>query len=107
MQIRVIQTQFSILSTLVVPGPEKLVKMRPEHFSVVLTRNDKKCTSSSVGMFRLPNRVKRARFSKLPALVVSAPEKVVKIRSQHFLAILTGNHRKGTQKGVGMILGQN
>ena len=49
----------------------KVVKTRSKHFSTVLTRNDKNCTSKSVGMFRVQNWVFRTRFSTWPTTVVS------------------------------------
>jgi len=40
-------------------------------------RNDKNCTPKRVSMFRVQNRVFRARFLTLPAAVVPGPGKVV------------------------------
>jgi len=91
-QNHVIQTWFSTLLVLVVFGLGKVVKIRPKHFSVVLTGNSKNCTPNRVGMFRVQNRVIQARFSALPAPLVFGPGKVAKIWSKHFLFILTGNY---------------
>ena len=80
----------------------KVVKTRPKHFSTVLTRNDKNCTSKSVSMFRVRNRVFRARFLTLPTVVVPGPEKGVKIRPKYFSPVLTKNDMNITTNYVGM-----
>jgi len=51
---------------LVVSGPEKVIKTRLKHFSVVLMENGKNCTLIIVGMFQVQNGVIRARFSTSP-----------------------------------------
>jgi len=99
---RVIQARFSTLAAPVVPGPGKVIKIRPKHFSVVLMENDKNCTQNSVGMFRVENRIHRARFSNLPTPVVLAPGKVSKIQLKHFSTVLTGNDKNWTTNCVGM-----
>jgi len=60
---RVILARFSTLPAPMVLGPEKVVKIRPKHFSVVLKANDKKCTSNCV---LVQNQVIRPRSSTLP-----------------------------------------
>jgi len=92
---------------LVVPVPGKVVKIRPKHFSTVLTGNDKNNTTNYVGMFRVQNRVIWARFSTLPTLVVLVPEKVIKIQPKLFLAIVATNDKNYTPNYVGMFLLQN
>jgi len=42
-------------------------------------------------MFRMQNRVSRARFSTFPTVVVPGPGKVVKIPSKHFSTVLSEN----------------
>jgi len=56
-QNRVRRARFSALPTPVVPGPGKVVEIRPKHFFVVILGNDKNCTTINVGMFRALNRV--------------------------------------------------
>jgi len=54
------------LSTLPAPvglGLEKFIKIGPQQFSATLMTNDKNWTPISVGMFRVQNRVIRARLS--------------------------------------------
>jgi len=67
-----------------VSGVEKVVKIRPKHFSAVLTRNDNNFTLKSVGMFPVPNVVILAWFSTVVAPVERGTEKVIKIRPNHF-----------------------
>ena len=64
----VIRAQFSTLPYLVGLGPEKVVKIRTNQFSATLTANDKNCTLNCMSMFRLQNRVIRARLSTLSSL---------------------------------------
>jgi len=71
----VIRVQLSTLVAPVVPGPGKLVKIRPRHFFPLLIRNDKNCIPKSVGTFWALNRVIWAPFSNVPAPVVPRPEK--------------------------------
>jgi len=54
------------------------------------------------GMFRVQNRVFRARFSTLPAAVVPGPGKVFHIRPKHFSTVLTENVVNITTNYVGM-----
>ena len=100
-QNQVIRAQFSILPAMMVFRLGKVVKIRPKHFSFVLTGNDKNYTLNRVGMFRVRNRVILARFSALLAPVVIRPGKVGNIRSKHFLAVLTENYKNCTLKSVG------
>lgn len=72
----------------VVPGPGKVIKIRPKHFLVVLTKNRKKHAPNSVGTFQMQNCVIRARISTLLASLVPGPKKVVKIRPKHFSVLL-------------------
>jgi len=81
-------------------APENVVKIRPNYFSTVLTGNDRNWTRNHVGMFRVPNVVIWAWFSTLATPVVPGPEKVVKILSKHFFAILIGNDKNCTAKSV-------
>jgi len=90
--IRFIRARFSTLHAPVVPGLEKVVNIRPKHFSAVLIGNDKKCVPNNVGMFWLQNRVIRAGFSVFPAPVVLSPEK----RRQNSTELLF-NHTDGKQ----------
>jgi len=83
-QNRVIRTRFSTLPAPVVPGPGKVVKIRPKHFSTILTENNKNCATNYVVMFRVQNWVILAWFSALPALVVLGLVKVVKIDENSF-----------------------
>jgi len=84
LQNRVIRDQFSTLAALVVPKPEKVVKIQPKHFLVVLAGNDKNCTLKSVGMFWSQNQVIWAPFSTFPAPLVSEPEKSSKFNRNIF-----------------------
>jgi len=69
--------QLSLLrACLGVPGPGKVVKIRPKRYLAVLMGNDKNWTQKkSVGMFQELNRVILGLFSTFPALVVPGPEK--------------------------------
>jgi len=70
-----------------------------------MTGNDKNCTPNSVCMFRVQNHI--IRFSSFPALVLSGPGKVVKIRMKYFSIVLTGNDKNCTPNIVGMFRLQN
>ena len=98
---------FSTLARAVVSGLEKVVKIRPKHFLVVLIGRDKNCTSQSVSMFRPLNRVIWDRFSTLPAPVDPGPGKVVKIRSKHVSSLIMGNDRNYFSNSVGKFRVQN
>jgi len=74
------------LSTPMLPWLRKVVKIRPKHFSIVLTENDKKCTRNCVSMFRVPNVVIWTWFSTLVAPVVPELETDVKIGPKHFFS---------------------
>ena len=71
LQNGVIQARFSNFACSrpvpVVTRPEKVIKIRPQHSSDVLTGNNKNCTPNIRGMFRVQNGVIRARFSTSPA----------------------------------------
>jgi len=110
-QNRVIRARFSTLPASVVPGPQKLVKIWPKHFSIVLTGNDKNFPTNyegiKCGYVSGKNRVIWSRFSTLPISVVPEPKKVVKIRPRHFSAVLMGNDKNCIQKSVGIIRVKN
>ena len=55
----------------------------------------------------MPNVLIWGRFSTLAAMVVPWPEKVVNIRPKHFFAVLIGNAKNCTLKGVGMFRALN
>jgi len=61
-QNQVIFARFLAFPTLVLFGPEKVVKIRPKYFTVVLTGNDKNYTPNIVGMFWEQNGIIRIRF---------------------------------------------
>jgi len=50
-QNRVFRAQFSTFPATVVPGPAKVAKIRPKHFSTLLIENDIHYTTNYVGMF--------------------------------------------------------
>jgi len=52
---QIIRARFSSLLASVVPGPEKVMKIRQKHYSVVPMGNNKNGTTNSVGMLRLKN----------------------------------------------------
>ena len=99
-QNHVIQTQFSTLLALVVFGLGKVVKIRPKHFSVVLTRNGKNCTPNRVGTFRVQNRVIRAWFSTLPARGLLGGVRARKIRPKYFSVVLMKKDKYCTLNSV-------
>jgi len=103
----VILTRFSTLVAPVVPGLEKVGKIRPKHFVLVLIGSDKNCTSKSVSMFWPLNRAIWDRFSTLPIPVDRGPGKVVKIRAKHFLVVLMRNDRNCVPNSVGKFRVQN
>ena len=88
------------------PGPGKVVKIRPKFF-FVLMGNDKNCPLQSVGMFQALNRVFQTRFSALLAPVVPGVGKFVKIRRKHFSAVLIRNDKNCFLNNVGIFQVQN
>jgi len=88
-------------------APRKLRQIRPKHYSIVVMGNSKNCTSKSMGMFWVQNRVIRVQFSTFPSLVVFGLEKVAKIWSKLFLVVLMGNDKNCTVNCVGIFQVQN
>jgi len=85
----------------------KVMKIRLKYFSAILTREDKNCTTNNVGMFRMQNQVICAKFSTFPALVLSRPEKVIKILPKYFSAVRTRKDKNCTPNIVGIVRVQN
>jgi len=87
----VIWVRFQLWLCRLVPGPGKVVKIRPKHFFVVLMRNDKNCTPKSVSLFRALNRLICVPFSTFHCPIVPGPEKVVKISPRPLLSVRIEN----------------
>jgi len=87
---RVIWVPISTFHTPVVLGPETIVKICPRLFLPGRIKKGKKCAQIVWVYFNCQIGVIQARFSTLTAPVVLGPEKVVKIRPEHFSSVLIG-----------------
>ena len=85
----------------------KLRQIRPKHYSTVVMGNNKNCTSKSMGMFWVQNRVIRVQFLTFPPLVVFGLEKVAKSWSKLFSVVLMGNDKNCTVNCVDIFRVQN
>jgi len=106
-QNRVFRARFSTFPAPLVLRPEIVVKTWQNYFSIVLTGNDRNCTTNCVDKFRVRNIVIYARFSTLVVPVVARPGKVVKIRLKHFFAVPMRNDTNCIPKSVGMFQALN
>jgi len=107
MQNRAIRARSSTFPAPVETRPGKVIKIRSNYLSTVLTENDRNCTRNCVGTLVVPNVLIWAWFSTLAAPVVTEPRKVIKIWSKHFFAILMENDENCTPKSVGMFRALN
>jgi len=98
---------FSTFLASAVLEPEKVVKIRPNYLSIVLTGNERNCATNCIGMFQAPNILIQAKFSTLGAPVMPGLGKVVKIQPKHFFVVLIGNDKICTPKSVGMFRALN
>jgi len=117
------KTEWSMLGfklwLLLPSGLVQVIKLRPKKISGALTVNNKNCTTNCVGIFWVQNRVIRAQFLTLVALVVPGPEnviwapfstfyasvvpgpeKVIKIWHRHFSVVRMRNDKKCVPNSV-------
>jgi len=87
---------FSSFRTLVVSGPEKVVKIFLLPVLAVRMRNEKNCIPNSVGMFLVSKQSHPRSIFNFAYYGGARAQKVVKIRPKHFSTVLMGSDRNCT-----------
>jgi len=89
-------------------GPGKVVKIWPNFFTAVLTRNGKNCTQNNVGTFRVQKKSSEPRFQLCLLLACSGGIRAGKsLQNLTETFLLTENDKNGTPNGVRMSQVQN